>query len=148
MIGCRRIPPGKAIGLMLNEARGIGRRSPDPFSLVRGRGLGTRLTFLIPMCCINGKWHFFNSVYASHAEQSTRGKLVVDVWTETMSKHGLDNAVLCSAYPVHGLSASEVNCFVAGAQVFSFHCRTVVFHHLTIFVPLDVFSGLASSSLL
>ena len=27
----------------LNEARGIGRRSPDPFSLVRGRGLGTRL---------------------------------------------------------------------------------------------------------
>ena len=27
----------------LNEAREIGRRSPDPFSLVRGRGLGTRL---------------------------------------------------------------------------------------------------------
>ena len=43
MIGCRRIPPGKAINLMLNEARGIGWRSPDPFSLVRGRGLGTRL---------------------------------------------------------------------------------------------------------
>ena len=27
----------------LNEAQGIGRRSPDPFFLVRGRGLGTRL---------------------------------------------------------------------------------------------------------
>ena len=27
----------------LNEARGIGRRAPDLFFLVRGRGLGTRL---------------------------------------------------------------------------------------------------------
>ena len=27
----------------LNEAQGIGWRSPDPFSLVRGRGLGMRL---------------------------------------------------------------------------------------------------------
>ena len=29
-------------------ARGIGRRSPDPFSLVRGRGLGTRLVTTQP----------------------------------------------------------------------------------------------------
>ena len=29
------------------------------------------------------------------------------------------------AYPVRGPSASEVTRFVAGAQVFSFHCRTI-----------------------
>ena len=62
--------------------------------------------------------------------------------------HGLHDAVLCSAYPVHGPSASEVNRFVAGTQVFSFHCRTVVFHRLTVFAPLDAFSGQASLSLL
>ena len=43
VIGYRRIPPGKALSNQLNEDRGIGRRSPDPFSLERGRGLGTRL---------------------------------------------------------------------------------------------------------
>ena len=32
----------------LNEAQGIDRRSPDPFSLVRGRGLGTRLKRVCP----------------------------------------------------------------------------------------------------
>ena len=42
---------------------------------------------------------------------------------------------LCSLpnHPIHRPSASNVNCFVAGAQVFSFHCRTVVFHHLNVF---------------
>ena len=42
---------------------------------------------------------------------------------------------LCSLpnHPIHGPSASKVNRFVAGAQVFSFHCRTVVFHHLNVF---------------
>ena len=40
-------------------------------------------------------------------------------------------AVLCLSRS--GLSASEVTRFVAGAQVFSFHCRTVVFHHLNVF---------------
>ena len=54
--------------------------------------------------------------------------------------------VLFSPYPVHGPSASKVNRFVAGVQVFSFHCRLSL---LKIFsVPLDAFSGLASSSLL
>ena len=43
VIGYRRITPGKALSNQLNEDRGIGRRSPDPFSLERGRGLGTRL---------------------------------------------------------------------------------------------------------
>ena len=43
VIGYRRITPGKALNNQLNEDRGIGRRSPDPFSLERGRGLGTRL---------------------------------------------------------------------------------------------------------
>ena len=47
VIGYRRIPPGKALSNQLNEDRGIGRRSPDPFSLERGRGLGTRLIDLI-----------------------------------------------------------------------------------------------------
>ena len=42
VIGYRRITPGKALSNQLNEDRGIGRRSPDPFSLERGRGLGTR----------------------------------------------------------------------------------------------------------
>ena len=41
VIGYRRITPGKALSNQLNEDRGIGRRSPDPFSLERGRGLGT-----------------------------------------------------------------------------------------------------------
>ena len=41
--------------------------------------------------------------------------------------------MLFSAYPVHGPSVSEVNHFVSDAQVFSFHCHTVVFHHLTVF---------------
>ena len=50
-----------------------------------------------------------------------------------MAKRGLDDAVLFSAYPVHGSSVSKVNRFVAGAQVFSFHCGTVVSHHLTVF---------------
>ena len=45
VIGYRRITPGKALSNQLNEDRGIGRRSPDPFSLERGRGLGTRLVF-------------------------------------------------------------------------------------------------------
>ena len=45
VIGYRRITPGKALSNQLNEDRGIGRRSPDPFSLERGRGLGTRLNF-------------------------------------------------------------------------------------------------------
>ena len=40
------------------------------------------------------------------------------------------DAVLFFAYPVRGPSASEVTRFVAGAQVFSFHCRTVVFSSL------------------
>ena len=43
VIGYRRITSGKALSNQLNEDRGIGRRSPDPFSLERGRGLGTRL---------------------------------------------------------------------------------------------------------
>ena len=61
----------------------------------------------------------------------------------------VDLPMLFSAYPVYGLSAREVNCFASGVQVFSFHCRTVVFHPLEKFsVPLDVFSGLASSSFL
>ena len=42
-------------------------------------------------------------------------------------------AVLFFAYPIRGLSASKVTRFVAGAQVFSFHCHTVVFHHLNVF---------------
>ena len=33
VIGYRRITPGKALSNQLNEDRGIGRRSPDPFSL-------------------------------------------------------------------------------------------------------------------
>ena len=41
--------------------------------------------------------------------------------------------MLFFAYPVRGPSASEVTRFVACAQVFSFHCRTVVFHHLNVF---------------
>ena len=46
---------------------------------------------------------------------------------------------LCSLpnHPIHGPSVSRVNCFVAGAQVFSFHCRTVVFHHLNVFYISD-----------
>ena len=47
VIGYRRITPGKALSNQLNEDRGIGRRSPDPFSLERGRGLGTRLRFSV-----------------------------------------------------------------------------------------------------
>ena len=46
VIGYRRITPGKALSNQLNEDRGIGRRSPDPFSLERGRGLGTRLMYI------------------------------------------------------------------------------------------------------
>ena len=41
--------------------------------------------------------------------------------------------MLFSAYPIHGPSVSEVNRFVSGAQVFSFHCCTVIFHHLNVF---------------
>ena len=41
--------------------------------------------------------------------------------------------MLFFAYPVRGPSASEVTRFIACAQVFSFHCRTVVFHHLNVF---------------
>ena len=41
--------------------------------------------------------------------------------------------VLFSAYLVHRPSAGKVNCFVAGVQVFSFHCCTVVFHYLNVF---------------
>ena len=53
-----------------------------------------------------------------------------------MSKRGLDKVVelpaLFSAYLVHRLSVSEVNHFVAGTQVFSFDCCTVVFYHLNV----------------
>ena len=45
--------------------------------------------------------------------------------------------VLFFAYPVHAGSASEVSRVGVGAQVFSFHFRTVVFHpsveHSTVF---------------
>ena len=44
----------------------------------------------------------------------------------TMLVRGYYDAALFSAYPVYGLSVSKVNCFVAGVQIFSFHCRTVV----------------------
>ena len=40
--------------------------------------------------------------------------------------------VLFSAYLVHRLSVSEVNHFVAGTQVFSFDCCTVIFYHLNV----------------
>ena len=54
VIGYRRITPGKALSNQLNEDRGIGRRSPDPFSLERGRGLGTRLLLRYSSHMTNG----------------------------------------------------------------------------------------------
>ena len=45
-------------------------------------------------------------------------------------------SVVTCADPVHGPSAGEVNRFVSGMQVFSFHCHTVVFHHLNVLCTL------------
>ena len=42
-------------------------------------------------------------------------------------------SVVTCADPVHGPSAGEVTRFVSGMQVFSFHCHTIVFHHLNVF---------------
>ena len=53
-------------------------------------------------------------------------KLVVAVRTEIMAKCGLDEVDDFE-------DVSRVNCFVAGAPFFSFHCRTVDFHHLNVF---------------
>ena len=44
-----------------------------------------------------------------------------------IAKRGQDDAVLASAYSVHG-SASEVNRSGADAQIISCHCHLVVFH--------------------
>ena len=71
-----------------------------------------------------------------------------------MAKRRADyGVVLFFAYPVHAGSASKVSRVGVGAQVFSFHFHTAVFHpsveHSTVFrLSLHSFSGLPLSSIL
>ena len=70
------------------------------------------------------------------------------VRSDVSSKRGRDDAVLSSAYPVHG-SASKVNCLDADAQVvFCYGC--LVFHPFVEQLTVFYVSGfvLASSSIL
>ena len=83
--------------------------------------------------------HAHHVPHAEHVESSK--------WRS--SKRCQDDAVLFSAYPIHG-SATEVNRLGADAQVVSCHCYLAVFHPFIEQLTVFHISGLvlASSSIL